>query len=550
MTSPSTDPHSDNAAPSTPPPRKPRSRLRKTAVALAVFAACFGVLAVASWVIFNGIQNRRWESFAAAERARGQRLNFKEMLPALPPASSNFAMTPLLAPLFQFDPAKKDNFKNGSPERSDLIGGKHFVTTPPSPKGGKGGRAPSAGNWRLGHRTNLAAWQDYYLAQGLLPASDKPGKAGVDILAALKPGAEEYQELIDASQRPEAQFPVHYETPDPAMILLPHLALLRQINDYGVLSGIAELSERKPELAMQRARVSFKCLQALSADPLLISGLVRIAVWNRLAQLIWEGAAEGLWTAEQLEELQKQTQAIAFIQHQARLLEGERAFAVNMYDRWCLSPGALADEMQNLGRNASPSPASRIMDILRPTGFIRMNERLHCEVIARHAEAVRAIEATPGKYQIFDPEAFNQGTTEIMGPLRPWNFIARSLLPAVERSVTRGLVAEAGRNVVWVGLALERYRTARGAYPPNLDALVPDWIPYLPQDVFAQAPLRYERDKKGGFRLYSVGMNGQDDGGEWPSSERDLEGQSSKSPQGSSKKSGGSDDLIWRYTSE
>lgn len=517
---------------------------------LGILAVCFLILGALSWMIFNGIQNSRWEAFAASERARGQRVTLKEIIPAVPPASSNFAMTPLLAPLFQFDPSKKDDFKNGSPERSALIAGKHFVTTPPSAKGGKGGHAPTLGNWRLGHRTDLAAWQDYYIAQGVVAELDKPGKASADILAALKPGADDYNELIAAARRPEAQFPVHFETENPAMILLPHLAIVRQINEYGVLSGIAELSDRKPDLAIQRARVSFKCLQGLTAEPLLISGLVRIAVWNRLVQLIWEGAAEGLWTAEQLEELQTQTQSIEFIRHHARLFEGERAFAVNMYDRWCLSPSALAREMQNLGSDSPPPPASRILDVIRPTGFLRMNETLHFQLITRFAEAVKAIETGPGKYQPFDYEVLTRGINEMTGPVRPWNVIVRNMLPAVERSVDRALVAEAGRNVVWVGLALERYRTARGAYPPNLEALVPAWIPYLPQDVFASAPLRYERDTKGGFRLYSVGMNGQDDGGDWPSSDRELEGQSTRNPKGGRSKEGGSDDLVWRYSSE
>lgn len=550
MTSPSTDPNADRPALPASPTRGRKSRLKRIVVALAIFGACSLVIGILSWMVFNGIQNRRWEALVASERARGQRVTLKELIPPLPPASSNFAMTPLLAPLFQFDPSKKDDFKNGSPERSALIGGKHFITTPPSAKGGKGGRAPTLGNWRLGHRTDLAAWQDYYTAQGLIPTVDKPGKASADILSALKPGAEDYNELIAAAQRPEARFPVHYETDNPAMILLPHLAILRQINDYGVLAGIAELSDRNSELAMQRARVSFKCLQALGEEPLLISGLVRIAVWNRLVQLIWEGAAEGLWTAEQLEEMQKQTQATEFIRHHARLFEGERAFAVNMYDRWCQSPGTLATEMQDMGDNSPPSPASRILNILRPTGFLRMNETLHFQLITRFGEAVKAIETAPGKYQPFDYEILNRGINEITSPVRPWNVIVRSLLPAVERSVDRALVAEAGRNVVWVGLALERYRTARGAYPPNLEALVPQWIPYIPHDVFAAAPLRYVRDTKGSFRLYSVGMNGQDDGGEWPSSDREIEGQSTKNPKGGRSKEGGSDDLVWRYSSE
>jgi hypothetical protein len=64
-----------------------------------------------------------------------------------------------------------------------------------------------------------------------------------------------------------------------------------------------------------------------------------------------------------------------------------------------------------------------------------------------------------------------------------------------------------------VACALERSRLAEGEYPEKLDALVPRFMAKLPPDVMTGEPLHYRRTGDGRFVLYSVGMNGKDDGG-------------------------------------
>ena len=65
-----------------------------------------------------------------------------------------------------------------------------------------------------------------------------------------------------------------------------------------------------------------------------------------------------------------------------------------------------------------------------------------------------------------------------------------------------------------VACALERYRLARGEYPPTLDALVPQFIQKLPRDLIGGQPLKYRRADDGRFILYSIGWNEKDDGGQ------------------------------------
>jgi hypothetical protein len=60
--------------------------------------------------------------------------------------------------------------------------------------------------------------------------------------------------------------------------------------------------------------------------------------------------------------------------------------------------------------------------------------------------------------------------------------------------------------------ALGEYHRRNGQYPERLDQLVPDFLPRLPIDYADRKTLRYRRTGDT-YILYSVGVNGVDDGG-------------------------------------
>lgn len=63
-----------------------------------------------------------------------------------------------------------------------------------------------------------------------------------------------------------------------------------------------------------------------------------------------------------------------------------------------------------------------------------------------------------------------------------------------------------------VALALSAWRGEHDSYPKSLGDLVPKYLAVVPQDLFTDQPLRYER-MADGYRLYSFGINGKDDDG-------------------------------------
>jgi hypothetical protein len=66
-----------------------------------------------------------------------------------------------------------------------------------------------------------------------------------------------------------------------------------------------------------------------------------------------------------------------------------------------------------------------------------------------------------------------------------------------------------------VAFALARFLRDNGKYPEKLDALIPKYLPQVPKDIFSGKTLIY-RPEGNGYLLYSVGVNGKDDGGRGP----------------------------------
>ncbi len=56
------------------------------------------------------------------------------------------------------------------------------------------------------------------------------------------------------------------------------------------------------------------------------------------------------------------------------------------------------------------------------------------------------------------------------------------------------------------------YRADNGEYPEKLEQLIPKYAKSISDDFFSGIPVRY-RSEKEGFVLYSIGQNGEDDGG-------------------------------------
>ena len=87
-------------------------------------------------------------------------------------------------------------------------------------------------------------------------------------------------------------------------------------------------------------------------------------------------------------------------------------------------------------------------------------------------------------------------------------------MPAVRKVQSAYDRAEQLDRNLRVAFAMAAYHADNGKYPAKLDDLAPKYLAKVPDDVFSGKALIYKPGENG-FLVYSVGVNGQDDGGRW-----------------------------------
>lgn len=86
--------------------------------------------------------------------------------------------------------------------------------------------------------------------------------------------------------------------------------------------------------------------------------------------------------------------------------------------------------------------------------------------------------------------------------------------PALGLSILKAVKTETFRSMTVTVIALKRHELRHGKPAPALKDLAPEFLPSVPVDSINGQPLHYRLNADGSFLLYSVGEDGQDDGGD------------------------------------
>jgi hypothetical protein len=104
-------------------------------------------------------------------------------------------------------------------------------------------------------------------------------------------------------------------------------------------------------------------------------------------------------------------------------------------------------------------------------------------------------------------------------------------MPKVKEFAANSVATQVTIDQTKLACGLERYYIQHAAYPASLEELVPVYVESLPSDPLSAKPYRYQREKNGRYKLWSIGWNEKDDEGVSGESLFDL-------------KAG---DWVWRY---
>ncbi len=512
-------------------------------------AACFITLIALFYAEEDWRGWHDWNKYKREQAARGEKLDFKDFIPPPVPDDQNFAMAPIW---FELINAANTN-------AAQKWYGKFSPVTEKEPWNllsiygdANAEYAPTNGSWQRATLTDLKPWQNFYRTVATnFPSSPQPQTPAQDILLALSKNDSIIEQLREASARPESRFPLSYDMSPPFAILLPHLATLKRGCQVLDLRALAELQNGDSQKALDDVKLSLRLADAERSEPFLISQLVRIAIFQITMQPIYEGLAQNKWSDAQLADLDAALSKEDFLADYKLATRGERALGIADIDflrhpenenigmrrprfNWLPRFSTLRTMASFSSEDNSYFNLQTFLLGIGPSGWLRQNElrvaRFETQWLLPLADE-NAHVFSPEKVKVADKAFASEKKT-----VTPENVLEMMFLPAWSAEARRFAFAQTSADLARVAIALERYRLANGDYPNSLDALSPQFMEKIPNDVIGGKPLNYRRTNDGQFILYSVGWNERDDGGVVAA----LKGNSS----GADYTRG---DLVWRY---
>lgn len=344
------------------------------------------------------------------------------------------------------------------------------------------------------------------------------------LAAWVKENEEPLDLIVEASHRPR------YYSPSPTLIddqhdmlisvLLPGVQAVRDGVRGVNLRAMQHIGENRPDKAWQDILAMYRLSSLVAQGSTLVEQLVAIAIRG-----IAFRATDALLSSDTLpKELAQQIQKdLDAIQPLANV-----ASCVDQMERLCGLDAIIHLKMHGLSQlnainngNAERSPID-FLSVDWNVALRKLNQA--------YDEAAAAMKLPPGDKRQQALAQFESNLvadqSSVKQPSRIFAaIISRSARSDVAGSIIQGLMlpalsaagaAEERTNsmlsLTQVAAALAVFRADHGAYPEKLDELVPGTLAKLPVDIFHGKPLVYKRLEQG-YLLYSLGLNGQDDGG-------------------------------------
>ena len=465
-----------------------------------------------------------WKQYKQQLQARGEPTDRSALVPPQVPDDQNFASTPFLAPLFDFEPGTQKTRDTNALDRTKSVSPQYEAASALV----KPVKGPRSNSW-VTAAIDLRAWEAAFSKDSnsaALPAASKNSPSSLEasanvpaarVLAALGESEPVIEELRAASLRPHSRFNIRYDNDDPVGVLLPHYATLKRVCQVLQLRASAELALGQTSQAFEDINLILRLMDSIQSEPLLIGHLVRIAELHIALQPLAGGLARRQWSEAQLNSFENRLLALNFCADARRALEGERVmFGGAFIDYLEHAPDRVKIFSNLFGGEDHSFGVAPILVAAVPHGWFDLEKVNYHRLFEDYM-----LPAVDGPARRVSPRLCRKAEEHLMAiHEHPFSTVVRRhqvfcglLLPALSRALERTGFAQSAADSAALACALERYRLSRGQYPDTLQALAPDFIEHLPRDVMTGEPLKYRREPDGRYTLYSVGWNETDDGG-------------------------------------
>lgn len=475
--------------------------------------------------------------------ARGERFTYDEILPQPPDPNDNAAAH--LAPLFGGQVVPRDlpaTWRYVAPGRcvvapmqgewfADSSSRVHFTTNPFTANASATTARRQRG--RQPGRTNSAAFRRITPAQ---VAADV--QTASNALAAIRVGL----------RKRGLDFGVDYRSG--FNVPLGHLSSYRQTAFWLRAGSLGALMETNHQASLEYLQDLAAFVRLQTNGVFLIAYLVRASTLQIAAGATWEALQVPGWTEPQLAALQHSWEPMQSGPWLARAGEVERVMGGDEIERiaeqgpdrlapWtalaspATAPASAAPSLQEVLEDLSEFPRHMRQFFVRGVYFPlwrfawkdqdKLNLYRNWQPFIDTARA----QGTNPNWVLHRSRVATKQTNEANEVRPDPRYLVSRLMSAVGAdSLKRMAEIETIRAMTVTAIALERARRSDGRYPASLDELVPKYLPAVLADPMDGKPLRYRPPgaTNSHFALYSVGPDGQDDGGDPTSRTNDRAG--------------------------
>jgi len=302
--------------------------------------------------------------------------------------------------------------------------------------------------------------------------------------------------IRSALKRPYARMEGDYK---PLVVPVPNFVTVRIVAQTLAQRAHCYLLLNQPEQALAELTTMHDMCRLLEDVPTgkpttLVSAMIDVAVAGLYVDIVAEGFRRQAWQKPQLITLQRQLGQIHLT-----------PFVV----------GAIRQERAGMCYIIENNMLPRIKDVRAP--YLMRGCLYQNLVTIAHLEQEAIDSFDPERNAILLANANNlQREVVAMGKrkfLKPYTFLAAIAVPNLTRAFQTLGRNQTSVDEAQIACTLERCRLAHGEYPEKLDALAPQFIEKIPNDIINGQPLHYRRTADGKFMLYSVGWNEKDDSG-------------------------------------
>ena len=352
-----------------------------------------------------------------------------------------------------------------------------------------------------------------------------------DVAAMLERNSEALDLVVQASQRPRYYSPLIADEEYPMLIgvLLPIEQQQREAVRQLTARAMLRLSEGDAEGAWEDLLTCHRLARRLAESWSIIAGLVSIAIESMTAASDETYLESDVVTAEQARRCLQDLQNLPPLPVMADVVDrGERLMFVDSVTIVMRGgTDALAGLIgTDLPADESPSTGHSLLnaavdwDIVLAVGHEHYDEIVAAMRIEDYEDRAAELQRISDDFHpgsgaaAVQPLIMKSLSGDRDGASREFGELLLALLaPAVPQARLAETRGTARYRLVLIGFALTVHQREHGEFPETLDALVPDPLDDLPLDPHTGQPFIYQRTDDGGFRLYSVGENLQDDGG-------------------------------------